>query len=192
MNHDFKVHLTLLSQRSQDDFEQELRARVPRYPARPLARRLKNFVMVMPDMIRQIRAWINDPASPPALKSLHGFMLTYLYHPLDFVPESNRGLFGYVDDAYLIGQLYLEAATRLDRLNYLPNTESLSRQIPFWLRWTRLAIPKESAQVDALLSELRRQKADSFYRMMGHAPENSGATRKEVSRRSGRRSPKAV
>ena len=54
----------------------------------------------MPDMIAQVKSWSNDFRIPSKEKKLHGFMLTYLYHPVDFLPESGKGLMGYLDDAY--------------------------------------------------------------------------------------------
>lgn len=40
---------------------------------------------MMPEMIAQIRSWLDEPAMPIQHKHLHVFLLFYLYHPTDLL-----------------------------------------------------------------------------------------------------------
>jgi len=83
-------------------------------------------------------------------------LLTYLYHPTDFLPESDWGLFGYLDDAYLVGRIYLDTLrTMSDSPASLPNVEEFGEAVPPWLESARRVIPAEAAKIDLLLNELR-------------------------------------
>lgn len=166
MTSNLKAHLQALAAAHPQGFMGEIRQRAPQLPAKAMARRLQNFVFVIPEMVNQIRAWMDESSSTPTIKRLHGFMMTYLYHPLDYVPEATHGLFGYLDDAYFVGQLYLASLQQKGTPTFLPNTESVARQLSFWLYWTRRLLPKETKKIDALMDDLKHQNVVSFERMM--------------------------
>ena len=87
-------------------------------------------------MIAQLQSWGNDSRIPSNEKKLHGFMSTYLYHPVDFLPESGGGLFGYLDDAYLVGSIYYRTMSAMDydKRRTLPNLGPLTASIDEWLQ----------------------------------------------------------
>ena len=128
---------------------------------------LRNFIVVLPEMVNQVQAWIAAPDASPRVKRLHGFMLTYLYHPTDYIPEDTNTLFGYLDDAYMFGSLYIRLLSDVRPTRHLSNLESISRQLPLWLRVTRSVLPKETREMDRMLDELERDKTDLFYGVMG-------------------------
>jgi uncharacterized membrane protein YkvA (DUF1232 family) len=130
---------------------------------------LKDFILVLPELVEQVRAWLDRAQGNPALRNLHGFMLTYLYHPDDFVPETDQGLFGYLDDAYLVGNIYYRSMLNTGAVKkaYLPGTESLAKRIRPWLRLTRRVLPRETDRIDSMLDDLGRADSDSFHEMMG-------------------------
>jgi len=105
------------------------------------------------DLIAQIRAWAGDPRIPRHEKQLQGFLLTYLYHPTDFLPESNWGLFGYLDDAYLVGRIYLDTLRIMsDSPASLPNVAAFGPAVPRWLESARQVIPAEAAKIGKRVS----------------------------------------
>lgn len=128
---------------------------------------LKNFVLLLPDMIAQIRLWAEDQKVPAEVKGLHGFVLTYLYHPLDLIPEEPYGLFGYLDDAYLVGDVYHRTMMYVKSDFQARDAQgSFSANIGRWLHLTRKVLPKETTIIDGLLNELVKGNASAFHNLV--------------------------
>ena len=149
-----KNQLVLLAEQEQERFVAEVERRCHPTNAADTAAALRELIVAMPDLIAQIRAWAGDPRVPRHEKQLQGFLLTYLYHPTDFLPESSWGLFGYLDDAYLVGRIYLDTLrTMSDSPASLPNVKEFEAAAPRWLESARQVIPAEAAKIDLLLNE---------------------------------------
>ena len=89
----FKQQLKEVAKNRNEEFLGHIRTRVSSEKVDATAEALRNLIVVMPDMIAQVQARSNDTRIPSKEKKLLGFMLTYLYHPVDFLPESGKGLF---------------------------------------------------------------------------------------------------
>lgn len=163
----FKQQLKQLA-KNQNEFFEHVQARVGHEKAGRYVEPLKNLVLVMPEMIAQVQSWSNDSRIPSMEKKLHGFMLTYLYHPVDFLPESGKGLFGYLDDAYLVGSIYSRTMRLMDHdtRRTLPNLGPLVTYVEEWLTSARDVIPAECQKIDGLLDELVHGRLDAFDRLM--------------------------
>ena len=94
----------------------------------------------------------------------------YIYHPFDFIPEERLGLFGYLDDAYLTGRIFIQTMnfTDYNARHFLPNMKNLTTNIPDWIMATRRVLPKETGKIDRMLKELLEGRTDSFERLMAH------------------------
>jgi uncharacterized membrane protein YkvA (DUF1232 family) len=165
----FKVLLLNLAERSDETFAAEIRRRMRVGKRSKAVQRLKDFILVIPDMISQLRIGFDVAKDNPALRRLHGFMMTYLYHPLDFVPDDDKGLFGYLDDAYFIGNIYHRMMLHLEaqKQQALSGANAFEQRIRPWLRLTRKVLPQEAARIDRMLDDLSQAECDSFYAMMG-------------------------
>ena len=163
----FKQQLKQLA-KNHEEFVGHVSARVGREKAESYVEPLKNLVLVMPEMIAQVQSWSSDARIPSQEKKLHGFMLTYLYHPIDFLPESGKGLFGYLDDGYLVGSVYSHTMRMMDyeTRRTLPNMGPIEASVGDWLKSTREVIAAECERIDALLEELIRGRMDVFDRVM--------------------------
>lgn len=163
-----KQQLIQLVLKDKGAFAQEIRARFPRRGSRVAAAQLRNFILVMPEMIAQIRAWVNNPSMSSPLKRLHGFVLSYLYIPVDFLPDDQDHLFGYLDDAYLVGRVFGEIAAELGPVAHpsLPSARDLVQQLPKWLRLAKRVIPEEAAKVDRLVKESTEGRREFFEAVM--------------------------
>ena len=162
-----KSQLRALAADPHDSFTAHIRKRVGTVEAVHYTKPLRSLILVMPELIAQIRAWMEEPAIVPQLKRLHGFLLSYLYHPTDFLPESD-GLFGYLDDAYLVGRVYARTMQQLDHRTRrtLPNLADLSGQVASWLDLARRLLPTETQRIDHLLDEIVGGRPEAFHRMM--------------------------
>lgn len=164
-----KKQLLQLSNEKERLFLGALKKRVGSRQAMIDAGPLRNFILVMPEMIAQLRAWSEDENIPRHVRSLQGHLLTYLYHPVDFLHDKGYGLFGYLDDAYFVGCIYQASqnCAKDKQLKYLANHQDLSHQIPDWIATVRRVLPKETAQIHKLITELSGGNIKSLEKMLG-------------------------
>ena len=167
-----KSQLKALAADPHDPFTTKVRRRVGARNGVAYVGPLRNFVLIMPELIAQIRAWLDVPGMPPQLKHVHGFLLTYLYEPADFLPEAGAGLFGYLDDAYLVGTVYVRTLSQIDHRHRraLPNLDGFAEQLPRWLDLARQLLPVETKKIDELLDEIVAGRTTGFNKLMakGH------------------------
>jgi len=164
----FKSQLKMMAMDPSDSFTELLRRRVGDQEAARYEQPLRNMILVMPDMLVQIRAWMAEPGMSAELRRLQGFVLTYLYHPRDFLPEDHNGLFGYLDDAFLASLTFQRTLTERRGLGYDSSLErELAEQLPDWLKHVREVIPREAEQVESMLDELLMGKTRLYEDVMG-------------------------
>jgi hypothetical protein len=90
--------------------------------------------------------------------------LAYLYNPTDFLPEKINGLFGYLDDAYLVASVFQKTIEEIPQAGLQPLGEDvlLKRDVIEWLDLTRELIPAESVQIDQMLERISGQRDTRF------------------------------
>jgi uncharacterized membrane protein YkvA (DUF1232 family) len=167
MLHAFKDQLKTLAASNLDEFRREIGWRAPNDRADAYVDPVRNLVIVMPDLIGLIQIWSDDERVPAVEKTLHGFVLTYLYHPADFIPDSGSRFFSYVDDAYLVGSAFLRTFQHLEGRGADPALQALAANVRTWLQRVRELIPVESGKIDALLGELVNGRRERFDELLG-------------------------
>ncbi|MEK7388440.1 MAG: YkvA family protein [Elusimicrobiota bacterium] len=166
----FKSQLKLMAMDPTDAFADHLRRRVGAQEAIRHEQPLRNMILVMPEMLMQIRAWMEEPGMSTELRRLQGFVLTYLYHPRDILPEEHNGLFGYLDDAFLVSLAFRRTLIERRGLGYDSSLErELVEQLPDWLRHVREVIPQEAGQIEGMLDELLMGKTRLYEDVMARA-----------------------
>ena len=170
MLQEFKNKLIHLAEENRDFFIHKIQERIPTDEGITMAVSMQNFILTMPELIIQIRRWMKDSRCPSHIKRMNGFLLTYIYHPFDFIPEERLGLFGYLDDAYLTGRVFIQTMNFTDHeaRRFLPNMKNLATDIPNWIMATRRILPKETRKIDQMLKELLEGQTHSFDRLMAH------------------------
>lgn len=123
------------------------------------------FVLLTPRMVEQIRRWNDFEGIRSEVNRLHGFLLGYLFHDRDLVPEDRLGLFGYLDDAYFAGRVY--QLTWHEALACSPEharheDPDLARQLPDWLEHVRRVLPRATSRIDTAIDDLISGRDDSF------------------------------
>jgi len=159
-----KEQLKELSLDKQGQFHLILRERVGKRATEILETRLKRAIVLMPDLIALLYGyWEKDNASSTT-KKLGSYLLTYLYVPKDYLSEKDWGLFGYLDDAYFVAKMYTTviqdiqvsgAKLRSADLKLFEEVLSLKKDV-------RIAILKESKQIDQLIDDLLDGKQESY------------------------------
>lgn len=113
---------------------------------------LRSMIFMMPDLLERVRIQGCRPGMPKAVQRLYGYLLTYLYESRDIIPEDGNGLFGFVDDAYLVAAAYERTL----------EPEEDRSQVRAWMEATRWILPVETAQLDRILDELAAGKTQSY------------------------------
>ena len=65
-------------------------------------REVPAYVLKLPDNIMLLNSFLLSRDTPLVVKMFYASVLAYLLNPEDFLPERKYGLYGYLDDAYLV------------------------------------------------------------------------------------------
>jgi uncharacterized membrane protein YkvA (DUF1232 family) len=156
MLHALKQQLKVLAQDPCDPFHICIRRRVGKRATRLLENRLKQLILVMPDAVERVHAlWSKFPDQAPA-KRAGGYLLTYLYHPKDFLAEEELGFFGYLDDAYFSALVYEFVLGELEnRGRLLAQDKAFLEDLEGLKAAARLVIPAEAEKIETMLKEIK-------------------------------------
>lgn len=147
-----------------DPFTGSIRALVGPREAVLYEKPMRELILAMPAMTRQIRAWITGANFQSGIARLHGFAISYLYSPEDLLPETSLGLFGYLDDAYLVARVYHRTLLEADCFasGPLPAGAPQPGNAHDWIRLARQLLPKETAALDKMLDEVFLTRAGNY------------------------------
>lgn len=148
----FKSELLNLSNQDNKKFYSRIKKNVPFEEISIYNSKLTSFIISIPQMLIEIQKSYKTEINEKT-KNLYGFLLTYLYHPNDFISEEDSGLLGYLDDAYLIGLVYQHNSS--DEPKYFTEVDE-------WLSKTRKVIPNVTKKIDELFSELINGNYEAF------------------------------
>ena len=117
---------------------------------------LRAMVMALPVMLAHIQSWVEAGDAPAPLRRLHEYALAYIDNPIDYLPEKVMGLFGYVDDAYLVASVYNRTMQKTDWAGIKPylNSPNLANDVPSWLAATQRLLPEVAGNIDKALAPL--------------------------------------
>lgn len=175
--------LKLLAADPNDSFTATIRKMVGPREAVNYEQPLRALVLALPAMIWQVRGWITESKFSSSLSRLHGFAMAYLYSPEDFLPESSMGLFGYLDDAYLVARVYHRTILEADSFGnkrFVEN-EALPMDVHNWIKLARQLLPKETAAIDKMLEEVFTKRYGNYAEMLNRAAK-SGRTGLSISK----------
>jgi len=158
--HAFKEHLKSLASDPKDPFLFKVRQRVGKRAAVLLEKRLRRLVAITPDVVERVYAlWHQFGKDLPARK-VGGYLLTYLYHPKDFLNEEEHGLFGYLDDAYFTALVYEFVLERLQETgNQLTAQDKrFLKEISNMKDSARIVIPNEAEKIELMFKEIQENE----------------------------------
>lgn len=160
-----KGQLSILAIDNAEEFAAHIRKRVKAGQARLAVSKSLNLIMIMPDLIAQIRDTSEDRTLSPELRRLNQFLLVYFYHPVDFLADGVGGLFGYLDDAYFVARVYQRIRATSGR-QARPSAKELTLDLSASLDVVKRVIPKEARRIDGLIEELIRGRQESLERLL--------------------------
>jgi len=160
-----KSQLSLLAIENGESFATHVRKRVKTKQANVAISKSLNLIMIMPDLIAEVRDASEDRTLSPEVRSLNQFLLVYFYHPMDFLPDDAGGLFGYLDDAYFVGRVY-QRIRAITGKQVSASAKELAIDLTVLLEVVKSVIPKESRKIDGLIEELIRGKRVMFEELL--------------------------
>ncbi len=150
----FKEELKRLAVDPLDPFHQKIRDRIGKRATHLVEKRLKQLILLMPGLVRRIHVHWEKSSAGSEIKRLGGFMFIYLYQPKDFLPEDEHGLFGYMDDAYLVLVVYEKVVRAAGhRGAFDQEDEEYLKQIQASKRYIKAVIPKESKKIEVMVDK---------------------------------------
>lgn len=161
----FKSHLKKLADDPRDLFHLKIRKRVGKRATLMLEKRLRQLIVITPDVIERIHLlWRQFPENTPA-KKVSGYLLTYLYHPQDFLDEEKHGLFGYLDDAFFAALVY-EYVLQSLKESGSPLTAKDKRflyELANMKAAAKLVIPDEAGKIEKMFEEIQKQDESPLF-----------------------------
>lgn len=157
-------HLRHLADTADDHFRKSVAERMKGKITEEQIGALKEFIFLLPPTLRQLSSYWNDKNTPHKAKRLSGLIISYIYQPDDFLPESGNGLLAYLDDAYVavssflrIQELYLRDWQ--DKSEEEIDLEKRAREL---VVAPRIVIPDEVARIDSMIDSFMAGKIGSF------------------------------
>ena len=160
----FEAQLKRMADETSVAFRSEITKRLGKEVPQELEDGLKNFILLTPKIINRIYYHWNVEKTHSDIKRLGGFMLTYLYHPTDFLSTKKYQLFGYLDDAYLVCLVYEKVIEEILTAEqpFLEQDREYFEELMVLKPSIKLVIPDEASKIEALLESLIQEKYESY------------------------------
>lgn len=152
-------------------FHNTLRRQIGKKATALLEERLKKIIVLMPDLIQRIHDYWRIHPDPSPSKKLGSYILTYLYLPKDFLPDDEWGLYGYLDDAYMVAKIYTTIIEDLSSqgAKVFSADKQLYEEVILLKKSIRVVLPKVCEKVDNMVLELSQGKQESFFGLVNSA-----------------------
>ena len=145
--------LRTLASEQEDRFHKSVEKRLGGKATEEQIKAIKEFIFLLPPVLQQLSDYWKDESLPSEAKKLSGHIITYIYNPDDYLPEEEHGLFGYLDDAYLVVSAFLRIQD-----SYLRDWQDKSAMELKLVERARelivvpeIVIPEEAKRIEALL-----------------------------------------
>lgn len=129
---------------------------------------IKEFIFLMPPALKVLSKYWSEKTTPSDAKHLAGLIITYVYHPHDLISDEKYGLFGYIDDAYLVVSSFLNIQDMYLR-NWDEKSEmelDLAQRARDLINVPRLLVPEETKAIDKAISGWQKGgEIDSLFKM---------------------------
>ncbi len=115
--------LRQLADEGEEEFRAVLKSRIKGSLTEEQVKATKEFIFLLPPVLRYLSAYWNDKKAPRELRRFSSNIIAYIYHPHDYLAEEELGLFGYLDDAYVVVSAFLKIQE-----TYLKDWQEKSRE----------------------------------------------------------------
>ncbi len=125
---------------------------------------VKEFIFLLPPTLKVLTGYWSDKATPHEIKNLSGLIIDYILQPNDFISEDGNGLFGYMDDAYLVVSAFIRIQDLYlrDWQNKSPEEIDLTQRARRLMATPKIIIPDESSRIDEIIDMCINGKIESL------------------------------
>lgn len=125
---------------------------------------LKEFIFLLPPTLKILNSYWDDPRTPLDVKKLSGLLIAYIIRRDDLLSEEHLGLFGYLDDSYLVVSAFLKIQEMYlrDWQDKSPEERELWDRARKLIVAPRIVIPEESTGIDEVMELYVRGHITSF------------------------------
>lgn len=151
---EFQENLKRLLIDPKDLFHSHVRARIGKKATDHFEEKVKEFILRMPSVVSRINTMVMREKEGSVAHRLAKYLLIYLYDPMDFLPEKDNGLFGYLDDAYFVAIVYLLVLEKMDPSLRIGEDEQMKEWVFKHIEPVRYLIPEESRKISKVVSDI--------------------------------------
>ena len=147
-----------------DQFEEAIRKRLDGKTTEEQVSKLKEFIFLLPPTLKQLDGYWNEKSTPTKAKEISRLIISYILQPDDFLPEGNIGLFGYLDDAYVVVSAFLRIQDLYlrDWQDKTNEERELAERARDLIVAPRIVIPDEVAKIDKMIDSFMSGETGSF------------------------------
>ncbi len=147
-----------------DQFEEAIRIRLDSKTTEEQVSKLKEFIFLLPPVLKQLSGYWNEKSTPTKAKEMSRLIITYILEPDDFLPERKAGLFGYLDDAYVVVSAFLRIQDLClrDWQDKADEERELAERARDLMVAPKIVIPDEVAKIDKMLDSFMSGENGSF------------------------------
>jgi len=153
-------HLRQLASQDNDKFREEITARFKTKATDEQVQAIKDFIFLMPPTLKVLSQYWNDKKTPANVRNIARMIIAYVFHPQDLLSEEKHGLFGYLDDSYLVVSTFLKIQDMYIR-NWDEKSElerDLIERAKTLINVPRLVIPEITDKIESTIEDWLKGK----------------------------------
>ena len=157
-------HIRNLADDPEDQFHTHVRKRLGKKGSEVLEERIRQYILTLPFIINRVHHDWSSPEVSSDIKKISGFLLTYLYNPSDFLSEEEKGLFGFLDDAYFTFLVYDEIVNTLRNKGVAIPGDDLHalEKVTGFRENVEKVIPGECGKIREMFDNLKAGRTEGF------------------------------
>lgn len=125
---------------------------------------LKEFIFLLPPTLKVLTSYWNDSKIPQEVKRLSILLTAYIIRRDDLISDEKLGLFGYLDDSYIVVSAFLKIQDLYLRDWQDKSREELelAKRARNLIIASRIVIPEETEKIDEAIELFERGQINSF------------------------------
>lgn len=125
---------------------------------------LKEFIFLMPSTLKVLNSYWNDDKIPLEVKKLASLLTAYVIRRDDLISDEELGLFGYLDDSYIVVAAFLKIQEMFLRDWQEKSTAEieLARRARELIVAARIVAPEVTREIDEVIELFESGKITSF------------------------------
>lgn len=156
--------LKALAKSTDGEFRTELKKRLDGKVTDEQIGALKEFIFLMPPTLKILTSYWNDEKIPLEVKKLGSLLTAYIIRRDDLISDEELGLFGYLDDSYIVVAAFLKIEEMFLRDWQEKSTDEieLTRRAQRLIVAARIVIPSVTKSIDEVIDLFEKGEINSF------------------------------